>query len=81
MTLLETVVLLNVVQVVTTDDDSAMHLSRDDHSSQDSPTNRNAASERALLINVSTFDGLLGSLESKSDVLVPPKALLRDLLS
>ena len=81
MTLLETVVLLNVVQVVTTDDNGAVHLGRDDHSSHDSTTDRNTASEGALLIDVSTFDGLLGSLEAKTYVLVPPHGLLGDLLA
>lgn len=75
VSLLITIVLLNVVQIVTTDDNSAFHLVRNDNSSEDATTNRNAPSEGALLINVSTSNGLLRSLETKTNILVPTGTL------
>lgn len=71
VSLLVTVVLLNVVQVFTTDDDGAFHLGGDDLTGKNTTTNGNVTGEGALLIDVSTSDGFLGSLETQTDILVP----------
>ena len=71
VSLLITIVLFNVVQVFTTDDDGAFHLSGDDLTGKNTTTNGNVTSEGALLINVSTSDGFLRSLETQTDILVP----------
>ena len=73
VSLLVTVVLLDVVQVFTTDNNGAFHLSGDDLTGENTTTNRDVTSERTLLINVSTGDGFLGSLETQTDILVPAR--------
>lgn len=69
--LLVAIVLAHVVQVVTTDDDSAFHLGADNRTSENTSTDGDVSSEGALLVDISSSDGLLGSLEAKADVLVP----------
>lgn len=76
VTLLETIVLLDVVQVVATDDDSSSHLSGHNHTSEDSTTDRNISSEGALLVDVGSVDGFLGCGETKTNVLPPTLGLL-----
>lgn len=61
MSLLKTVVLLNVVKVITADDDGPLHLHLLDNTGKNSSTDRNIAGERAFLVNV----GALNSLEFK----------------
>lgn len=73
--LLVAIVLAHIVQVVTTDDNSAFHLGADNSTSEDTSTDGDVSSERALLVDVSSSDGLLGSLEAKTDVLVPTGSL------
>lgn len=58
MSLLKTVVLLDVVKVITTDDDSPLHLHLLDDTSKNSTTNGNITSEWALLVNVGTLNSL-----------------------
>ncbi len=71
VSLLITVVLLDVVKVVTTDDNGAFHLGGNNSSSKNTTTDGNTSSERTLLIDVNSTDGFLGSLETKTNVLVP----------
>lgn len=71
VSLLVTVVLLHVVKVVTTDDNGALHLAGDNNTSEDTSTDGDVSGEGALLINVVSSDGLLGSLEAKTNILVP----------
>ena len=79
VSLLVTVVLLDVVQVFTTDDDGAFHLGAHDRSSKDTTTDGNVSSEGTLLVNVGTSDGFLGSDKAQTNVLVPTSSLaLRD---
>lgn len=75
VSLLVTVVLLDVVQVLATDDDGAFHLGADNGTSKNTATNGDISSEGALLVNVSTSDGFLGSNEAQTDVLVPTSTL------
>ena len=76
VTLLETVILLDVVQVMATNDDGSRHLVRNNHASEDSSTDGHVASEGALLVDIRTSDGLLGGLESETHVLPPSLGLL-----
>jgi len=73
--LLITVVLGDEVEVLATDDDGALHLGGDDLTIEDAATDGNIASERALLVNVVTLDGLLGGLEAQTNLLVPAVVL------
>lgn len=50
MSLLVTVVLGDVVEVFTADDESTVHLGGDDGAGQDTTTDGNETSERALLV-------------------------------
>ena len=56
--LLEPVVFLDVVEIVSPDDDGAVHLHLGDDPSQDATSDRHMAGERALLVNVVTLTSL-----------------------
>lgn len=58
MPLLESVVLLDVVEVIPSDDNSPLHLQFLDHTGEDAATDGHVTGERAFLINVSSFDRL-----------------------
>jgi len=64
VTLLVTVVLGDEVKVFSPDDEGTVHLGRHDGSSQDTTTDGNEASERALLVDVAAFDRGLGRSEA-----------------
>ena len=64
-------VLLDVSEVVTADNDGALHLGGDDQSLQNRATNRDGRGEGALLIDVLSLDGSLGGLNAKSHISVP----------
>ncbi len=68
--LLVPVVLGHIVQVVTSDDDGTLHLGGDDDALEDLAADGDAGGEGALAVDVVGLDGLLGSLEAKTDVLV-----------
>ena len=69
VSLLETTVLSNVMQVVSSYDDCSLHFGGDDLSLEDSSTDRNITSEWTFLVNVWVFNSSIGSLNSKSYVL------------
>ena len=71
VTLLETTVLLDVVEVVATDDDGALHLGRDDEPLQDLSTDGNVTGEGTLLVNVVALDRGVGGLDTQTDILHP----------
>ena len=81
MTLLVPVVLGDVVQVITTDDDGALHLSGADDAGEDATTDADVRGERALLVDVSAVDSGLRSAEAKTDLLVEAHALAAGLLA
>ena len=58
MSLFETVVLLDVMEIVTADDDSPLHLHLLNDSGENTSTNRNISSEGAFLVKVRTLNGL-----------------------
>lgn len=59
VTLLETVVFADVVQVVATNHNGALHLRLDHDTAQNTTTNGHIAGERALLVDVVTIDRLV----------------------
>ena len=64
MTFLESVVLLNVMKIISTKDHSTSHLIGKYDTFENTSTNRNIRGERAFVINVWCCDGSLGSLET-----------------
>ena len=70
MTLLITLVLTDEVEVVTTDDDGAVHLVSADDTLEDATTDGDRRCEWALLIDICTLDGLLWGLKAQTDRLV-----------
>jgi len=77
VTLLVTTVLGDEMEVITTDNNGALHLSLCDDTAEDTTTDRDVGSERAFLVNVSAFDSLTWSLESETNVLVVTVTLLQ----
>ena len=75
VTLLETTVLLDVVKVITTDNNGALHLGGDDKTLEDLSTDGNISSEGALLVDVGSLDGSIGGLDAESDTLNPTHGL------
>ena len=58
MSFLKAAVLLDVVEVVSSNDDGPFHLHALDNASKDSPTDAHIASEWTLLVYVRTFNCL-----------------------
>lgn len=58
MTLLETTVFANIMQIVTANHDGALHLQFLNGASKNASTNAYIAGEGALLVEVSSIDGL-----------------------
>lgn len=58
VSLLESVVFLDIVQVVSSDDDGPLHLHLLHNSGKDASTDGHVAGEWALLVNVGAFDRL-----------------------
>lgn len=77
--LLVTVVLGDVVEVVTSDNDGTVHLGRDNSTGQNLTTDRDNTGERALVVNVVGADGLSRGLETETNILVPTLGFLVDL--
>ena len=55
MSLLETVVLLDVVEVISSDDDRPLHLHALNDPCQDSPADAHIASEGTFLVDIRSF--------------------------
>ena len=68
MALLETVELLDVVQVMLADNNGVLHLVGDAHALKDTSADGDVSSEGALLVDVVTFQGFVGGLEAKTGV-------------
>ena len=72
--LLESVVLLDIVEVVSAEDDGSGHLGGKHDTLEDSATDGHIGGEGALLVDVLSLDGRLRGLESEADLLVVPGA-------
>ena len=64
MTLLKAVVFLDVMQVISPDDDCSLHLSAGHYSGQNPTTDAHISCEGALLINVGALDGLKTKMQT-----------------
>jgi len=64
---LETTVLLDVVKVIPSDNDSSLHLCGDDKSLQDATTDGNIAGEGALFVDVISFNSGSRSFDSETN--------------
>ena len=80
VTLFVTVVLGDVVKVVTTDNESTLHLGGNNNTSQDTTLDVNFTNERTLLVDVGTSLGFLGGLETVTDFLEPTLVTLLSVL-
>lgn len=67
VSLLVSVVLWDVVKVVTTDDNGFLHLCRDDYGLKDSSSDVDFAGEWALLVDVVSLNGFLWSLDAHAN--------------
>ena len=74
MTLFESVVLSDVMEVITTDDNVVLHFVGDNDTLENSASDGDVSGERALVVNPLAFDCLFGGLETKSDLLVESNA-------
>ena len=72
MSLFESVVLFDVVEVISSDGDGPVHLVRENDTLEDSASDGHGRGEGALLVNVLALNGGLGSLEPEADFLVVP---------
>ena len=76
VSLLVPLVFLNVVEVVSPDDDGTVHLGGNDHSFYDPASDGGVGCERALLVDVGSLDSFLGSPEAQADVLIVADSFL-----
>lgn len=74
MSLLISVILLDEMDIVSSDDNRVLHLGRNDDSFEDLSSNANIACEWTLLINICSLDGFLWSSETKTNVLIVSNA-------
>ena len=75
MSLLESVVLSDEVQIISSDDDSSGHLGGNNNTLNNSSSDGDITSEWALSINVSSFNGFSWGLEAQSDVSIVSQSL------
>lgn len=75
VSLLVSVVFLDKVKVVSSDDDGSVHFGGDNSTGQNLTSDGNVTNKGALLVDVGALDGRLGGLESQSNVLNPSLGL------
>lgn len=75
VSLFVSVVLWNVVQVVSSDDDGTVHSGGNNGTGQDLTTDGNQTGEWTLLVDVRTFNSGLWGLETQTNVLIPSLGL------
>ena len=76
--LLEPTVFLDVVQVVSPDNNGPLHFGRNDQTLEDPSTDGNISREGALLIDVVALNGGDGRLDAETDRFGEPDGLLAD---
>ena len=64
VSLLISLVLSNIVEVVSSDNDGVLHLGRGHHSSDDSASDTDITSEGTFLIYISSTNSIIGGVES-----------------
>eukprot|EP00804_Cyclotella_cryptica_P023606 CCRYP_011945-RC/>CCRYP_011945-RC protein AED:0.47 eAED:0.52 QI:0/0/0/1/0/0/3/0/178 len=75
VTLLITLVLGDVVEVVPTNDNGALHLSGDDKTLDNLTTNGDVSREGALLVDIVALNGGIGGFDPKTDIFDPAHGL------
>ena len=70
MSLLESVIFLDIMEVISSQDDSSSHLGGKDDTFTDSSSDRNVRSEWAFLVNVLTLHGVSWGFETESNLFV-----------
>ena len=70
MPFLVTIVFWNVMKIISSDNNGSLHLGRDNNSLENLASDGDTTSEGTLLIDIVRLNGLLGSTESKSNILV-----------
>lgn len=78
---LKAVVLADVMQVVTSDNDGPLHLHFGHHTREDTATDGDISGEGAFLVNVSAFNSLSWGFEAQPDTLVVAGELFLDFLA
>lgn len=68
VSLFVSLVLWNVVQIVTADDDATVHFVSTNDATEDSSTDADITGEWALVVDVRALDGFLRDFEAKTDV-------------
>ena len=66
VSLLISVIFLNIVEIVSSNDNSSVHFSRDAHSLENSSSDGDITGEGAFLVNIVSLYGIGGGIESKS---------------
>jgi len=69
----------NEVEVLSADDQSSVHLGRDDASGEDTATDRDHTGEWALLVDICSLNSSLWCSETQTDIFVPSSTTLSDL--
>lgn len=75
VSLLVSVVFLDKVEVVSSDDDGSVHFGGDNSTGQNLTSDGNVTDKWTLLVNVRTLDGGLWGLEAQADLLDPSLGL------
>ena len=70
MSLLESVIFLDIMEVISSQDDSSSHLGGKDDTFTDSSSDRNVRSEWAFLVNILTLHGVGWGFETESNLFV-----------
>jgi len=81
MTLLITVVLPNVVKIVTSNNNGALHLGAANHCTENVAANAHIARERALLVHVVALNGFTRNLEAQAGIAPETKLACGNLLA
>ena len=75
VSLLVPIVFLDVVEVISSDDQGSIHFAGDHDALDELTSDAHLASERAFLVDEISGDSSLGGFETKPDVLPVPDAL------
>lgn len=67
VTLLKTTVLGNIMQIISTHDNRALHFGRNDEALENAAANRHIASKGAFLVDVVAFNGRRGGFDTESN--------------
>lgn len=78
--LLETVILSNIMEVISTDDNGSLHLHFDNCTTKNSTSDGDTAYKRTFLVDIFSLDSLTGNFEAQTNISSVPNLLLGYLL-